>query len=186
MSKNEAAENEPTPDDQATATTDEAEAVIGSQAEAPALELVKKADPVTMHRMALDVEVNTHFRITVKQNVTPEQCMDEAFWCHLTNRLTPGDTLIVRPDDSSWELILNVVDNGPNFAHVHKKSFCELIPAVPREKLPSIYTIDHAGPIHKWRFLREGKMMRDGFATRELAIRAAAQHEMAVNRSVPK
>jgi hypothetical protein len=124
--------------------------------------------------------------MTVKQGTTPEQCMDESFWCHVTTRLIAGDTLIVRPDDSAWELILNVVDCGPNYAHVHKKSFCELVPAVPRAKLPSIYSVEHAGPIHKWRFLREGKMMRDGFATEALAQRAAQQHEMAVNRSAPK
>lgn len=150
------------------------------------LEVVEKAEPITMHRMQAEVEVNTHWRMTVKQGVTPEQCMDEAFWCHVTTRLIPGDTLIVRPDDSAWELVLNVVNCGPQYAHVHKKSFCELVPAEPRKTLPSIYKVEHAGPIHKWRFLREGKMMRDGFATEALAQRAAEQHQMAVNRSVPK
>lgn len=150
------------------------------------LEVVAKAEPVTMHRMQLEDEVNTRFRITVKQGITPDQCMDEAFWCHLTTRLIPGDTLIVRPDDSSWQLMLNVVNVGPQFAHVHKIGFHELCPSEPRAPLPSIYSVEHAGPIHKWRFLREGKMMRDGFATEALARRAAQQHEMAVNRSVPK
>lgn len=161
-------------------------AVTELQEEEPKLEVVKKAEPITMHRMAAEVEVNTHWRMTVKQDTTPEQCMDEGYWCHVTNRLIPGDTLIVRPDDSSWELILNVVNCGQNFAHVHKKSFCELVSSEPRTPAPSIYKVEFAGPIHKWRFLREGKMMRDGFATEALAQRAASQHQMAVNRSVPK
>lgn len=163
-----------------------AEVVTESQDEEPALKLVDNAIPVTMHRCQLEDEVNNRFRVTVKQGVTPEQCMAEGFWCHLTTRLAPGDTLIVRPDDSTWELVLNVVSNGSNYVHVHKKVFYDLVPAMPRAALPSIYKVDFAGPIHKWRFLREGRMMRDGFATESLAVRAAKQHEMAVNRSAPK
>ena len=169
--------------------TPEPEPVIGSQDEAETpvvLEVVPKAEPVTMHRLALEAEVNTPYRVTVKQGVTPEQCMDEAFWCHLGTRFIPGDTLNVRPDDSAWQLTLNVVNCGPQFAQVHKIAFCELAPATPREPMPSIYKVDFAGPIHKWRFLREGKMMRDGFATEALAQRAASQHQQAVNRAVPK
>lgn len=169
-----------------TPETEAPETEVQPEVEAPELTVVEKAEPVTMHRMALDAEINTHFRITVKQGITPEQCMDEGFWAHLTTRLIPGDTLVVRPDDSAWELVLNVVNVGPNFAHVHKKAYYDLVPAVAREVLPSIYKVEYAGPVHKYRFLREGKMMRDGFATEALAQRAAQQHEMAVNRSVPK
>jgi hypothetical protein len=150
------------------------------------LAAVKKANPVTMHRMKLEVEVNSRFRITVKNDVTPEDCMDEAFWCHLSTRIIAGDTLVVRPDDTTWELVLHVVNSGSQFVHVCKKAFYELVPDVPRAPLPSLYMVDHAGPIHKWRFHRDGKMMKDGFATESLARRAAQQHEMAVNRAVPK
>lgn len=154
--------------------------------EAPVLEIVEKAEPITMHRMQAEVEVNTPWRMTVKQGITPEQCMDEAFWCHVTGRLIPNDTLIVQPDDSSWRLVLNVVNCGPNFAQVEKLEFYDLVPSEPRKATASIYKVEFAGPIHKWRFLREGKLMRDGFATEALAQRAASQHQMAVNRSNPK
>jgi hypothetical protein len=157
-----------------------------SEAKTPELTVVEKAEPITMHRMAAEVEVNTVWRMTVKQDVTPEQCMDEAFWCHVSLRLIPGDTLIVRPDDSSWQLTLNVINAGPQFAQVHKVSFHELVPFESRDPLPSIYKVEYAGTVHKWRFLREGKMMRDGFASEALANRAAQQHQMAVNRSTPK
>lgn len=151
--------------------------------ERPELTVVEKAEPITMHRMAAEVEVNTVWRMTVKSEVTPEQCMDEAFWCHVSMRMIPGDTLIVKPDDSTWKLVLNVINCGPQFAHVEKESFIELAAPGSRAALPSIYTVEHAGPIHKWRFLRDGKNMRDGFATEALARRAAQQHEMAVNRA---
>lgn len=164
--------------------------VIGSQDEAveetPELKVVEKAEPVTLNRLALEDEVNTRFRVTVKEGTTPEQCMDEAFWAHLTTRIIPGDTLIVRPDSGSWELVLNVINAGHNFAHVHKKAFYDLVPAEPLKALPSLYKVDYSGPVHKWRFLRDGKMMRDGYASEALARRAAQQHEMAVNRANPK
>lgn len=185
MSKNEAVEKKPEVDDAAVTQSQQVD-TPEVEPEVPLLKVVEKAEPVTMHRLQLEAEVNSQWRVTVKQGITPEQCMDEAFWCHLTTRLIRGDTLVVRPDDSAWELVLNVVDSGSNFVHVHKKVYYDLIPAEPRAKLPSIYTTDYAGTIHQWRFLREGKMMRDGFATESLAIRAAVQHEMAVNRSIPK
>lgn len=150
------------------------------------LKVVPKAEPVTMHRMMLEDEINTRFRITVKQGVTPDQILDEGFWCHLSGRMIPGDTLIVRPDDSTWEAVLHVVNCGPQFAHVLQKQFYDLAPMDHRTHLPSIYKVEYAGPIHKWRFLREGKMMRDGFASEQLANRAASQHQMAVNRAIAK
>jgi len=166
----------------------EVEPVIGSQdeAETPELKVVEKAEAITMNRMQAEVEVNTHWRMTVKPGITPDQCMDEAFWCHVSGRLIAGDTLNVRPDDSAWQLTLNVISCGPQYAHVQKIGFHELVPAEPREALPSIYKIEYAGPVHKWRFMREGKMMRDGFASEALANRAAQQHQMAVNRVTPK
>jgi len=147
---------------------------------------VSKAEPVTMMRLSLEDEVNTRFRVTVKQGVTREQCLDESFWAHVSMRMSPGDTITVRPDDMAWELVLHVVNVGPQFAHVLEKAFYNLKPPTPIAKLPSIYKVEFAGPIHKWRFLRDGKMMRDGFATEDLAQRAAAQHQMAVNRVQPK
>lgn len=154
--------------------------------EKPELEVVKKVEPVTLNRMALEDEINTRYRITVKHGTTPDDCMDESFWAHLTHRMIPGDTLICRPDDGSWQLVLNVVNCGHNYAHVHKLDYTDLVPAEPRKALPSLYKVEYAGPIHKWRFLRDGKMMRDGYASEALATRAAQQHEMAVNRATPK
>lgn len=153
----------------------------------PELEVVeKKATPIGANRLALEAEMNTVRRVTVPNEVTPDDCMDEEFWCHVSMHFAPGDTLIVRPDDTSWELVLHVVNAGPQFAHVFKKEFYELTKMSDLPRVPSKYAVEYAGPVHKWRFLREGKMMRDGFATEALARRAANQHEMAVNRAPAK
>lgn len=141
-----------------------------------------KAEPVTLSRWGLEVEHNTLHRVNVKPEVTPEQCMDEGFWTHISMRFAPGDTIIVRPEHNEWELVLHVINAGTGFAHVLQKHYYNLAPVTELQPVPSLYKIEFAGNVHKWRFLREGKMMRDGFATRELAARAAHNHQMAVDR----
>ncbi len=141
-----------------------------------------KAEPVTLSRWGLADEKNTRHRVDVKPNVTPEQCMESGFWTHISMHFIPGDTIIVRPENNEWELVLHVVNCGPQFAHVVKKDFYSLVATTMLESVPTKYTVEWSGNVHKFRFLREGKMMRDGFATRELAARAAQNHQMAVDR----
>ena len=148
------------------------------------LKVVSKPAPLTQARFQLDVEANTPFRATVPDGVTPEDCMDEAFWAHLGLRMIIGDTLIVRPDTSEWELILHVANCGREFAHVVKKSFTDLRYDGPTAKSElSRYTVDFAGSTYKWRFKRDGSVLKDGFATKGLALKAAQNHQMAVDRS---
>lgn len=142
-----------------------------------------KADPVTLSRWGLADEKNTRHRVDVKTDVTPEQCLDEGFWTHISMHFMPGDTIIVRPEHNEWELELHVVNAGPQFAHVLKKHYYDLVPTTELETVPSLYKVEWAGNVRKWRFLREGKMMRDGFATKALAQRSAVNHQMAVDRS---
>jgi hypothetical protein len=142
----------------------------------------EKAEPVTLARWAIADEKNTRHRVDVKPGVTPEQCMNEGFWTHISMHFIPGDTIIVRPEHNEWELELHVANCGPQFAHVVKKNFYDLVPTTELQPIPSKYKVEWAGNVHKWRFLREGKMMRDGFATKALASRAATNHQMAVDR----
>ncbi len=141
-----------------------------------------KAEPVTLSRWGLADEKNTRHRVDVKLGITPEQCLDQSFWTHISMHFIPGDTIIVRPENNEWELELHVVNAGAQFAHVIQKNYYDLVPTTTLEALPSKYKVDWAGNVRKWRFLREGEMMRDGFATRGLAERAAHNHQMAVDR----
>jgi len=183
-----AAETPPLPNltgDQSLAKTLQAtDVVTGNEVDLPIEPVaeIKKAEPVTLSRWGLADEKNTRHRVDVKPDVTPEQCMDSGFWTHISMRFVPGDTILVRPENNEWELELHVADCGPQFAHVVKKQFYSLVPTTMLNLVPSKYTVDWAGTVHKFRFLREGEMMRDGFATRELASRAAANHQMAVDR----
>lgn len=142
----------------------------------------EKAIPPSIGRFGLQVERVQKWRLDVPITVSPEQCMDEGFWTHLAAHLRPGDEVRVLPDDMRWELVLHVVNAGKDFVQVVKKAFYELVPKQQRIALPPKYTFDYAGTTHKHRVLREGKMLKDGFATEALAHRWAANHEAAVNR----
>ncbi len=145
-----------------------------------------RANPVILSRTGLEAEYNTHLRVNVPVGVTPEQCMDEGFWAHVSTRMTIGDTLIVRPDNGEWELVLHVANCGREFAHVVKKTFYDLRSNASTRAEPSRYSVDYAGAVYKFRFLRDGKVMKDGFASKSLAERAALNHQMAVDRVKPK
>ncbi len=141
-----------------------------------------RAKALTQSRFQLADEVRTVWRVTCEQGTTPEQCLHEGFWANLSRLLKPGDEIQILPDNQTWRMDVHVVGSGHNFAHVVKLSFFDLKPITPFVKLPSIYKVEFAGAHYKWRFLREGKMMQDGFDTEALARRAAANHEAAVQR----
>jgi len=154
-----------------------------SESEKPTLEVVERPSPVLIHRMQLADEINTRWHAYVPPGVTPDQCMDEAFWSHVGTRLTMGDTLVVRPDTMEWELVLHVAGCGREYAHVVKKHYYDLKHDATNKPEPSRYSTDFAGGVHKFRFLRDGVVMKDGFASKDLAERAAKNHQMAVDRS---
>jgi hypothetical protein len=158
--------------------------IIDETEEQPELKVVEKPNPITQSRFQLDVEANTRFRATVPEGVTPEDCMDESFWAHLGMRMMIGDTLIVRPDTGEWELVLHVANCGREFAHVVKKDLFDLRHDGSAKSEQSRYSVDFAGSTHKWRFKRDGEVLKDGFATKGLAQQAAKNHQMAVDRSV--
>lgn len=162
----------------------EASEIVDDTEGQPELKVVEKPTPITQSRFQLDVEANTPFRATVPDGVTPEDCMDEAFWAHLGQRMIIGDTLIVRPDTGEWELVLHVANCGREFAHVVKKELYDLVYRGPTaQSEQSRYSVDFAGSTHKWRFKRDGVVLKDGFATKGLAQKAAQNHQMAVDRS---
>ena len=157
---------------------------IEDTADAPEAKIPEpiKATPPGIGRFGLQVEHNQKWRLNVPMEVTPKQCMDEGFWTHLAAQLRPGDEIRVFPDNMAWELVLHVINAGKAYAHVAKKALYELAPYAEHIKVPSIYKVDFAGTTHRWRVLREGKMLKDNFATEALARRWAANHEAAVNR----
>ncbi len=141
-----------------------------------------KAKPLTMSRFQLAAEKRNVWRVEVEVGTTVEQVLDEAFWANVGSILRPGDEIQVLPDDYAWRLDLHVAGAGRLYAHVVKLNYFNLTPTTAPVKLPSIYEIKFAGAHYKWRVLRKGEPLLDGFETESLARRAAAEHEKAVNR----
>ncbi len=141
-----------------------------------------KISPPGLNRFGLAAEHIQPWLMNVPQKTLPEQCLEEEFWQHVAMHLSPGDTIIVRPDDMAWKMELHVVNAGHNWAQVAREHFSQF---ATREELPtvkSIYTTRYAGTTHKWQVLRKGELLKEGIETEALARRAAANHELAARR----
>jgi len=141
-----------------------------------------KAKAITMSRFHNLVDRLNHWYVEAEMGTTVEQVMDESYFANISMHLRAGATITVMPDDMAWKLELHVSGSGNKWAHVVKLNYYDLTPATPPVKLPSIYKVEYAGSHHKFRVLREGNMLKDGFETESLAARWAKNHEDAVNR----
>ncbi len=144
--------------------------------------LSKKGKAITAARVSLLEQARNTWLVNVDMETTAEQCLDGSYWEHIAKQLRPGDEIHVMPDDMSWELVLHVAGQEPLFAHVVKKAYYDLMPATAPVIVPSRYSVNFAGAHHKWRVLRDGKPLKDGFETADLARRYAANHQQAVER----
>lgn len=145
-------------------------------------EEVKKVAPITVSRFGLEAQFNQAWRVNVPMGITHEDTMNEGFWQHLSNRFTPGDTVIVMPDDMAWRQILHVAEAGKNYAYMQQLELYKFESATTREEPPSEYRVDYGGSHHKWRVILGDRMLKDGFETRSLAARWAGNHEAARDR----
>jgi hypothetical protein len=141
-----------------------------------------KAPALTMPRFGLAEEHRNIWRVTVPIGTIPEQVMDEAFWSNVSRLLQPGDEIQVLPDNYAWRRDLFVTASGTNWAQVQVLDHYDLSQAEARAGIPSRYKAEFAGAHHKWRVLRDGEPLKDGFASEKLARQWAANHEAAVNR----
>lgn len=141
-----------------------------------------KAPPLTIPRFGLAEETRNIWRCSVTDETHPNQCLEEGFWANVANLLQPGDTIQVLCDSYRWRMDLFVVASGNTWAQVSRLALYDLSPARPHTTLPSKYQINFAGAHHKWRVIRDGEPIKDGFASEALARKWAANHEAAVNR----
>jgi hypothetical protein len=145
-------------------------------------EVMEKAPSLTMPRFGLAAEVRNIWRVSVPSATLPEQVMEESFWSNVARLLQPGDEIQILPDSFSWRRDVFVLASGSNWAQVCVLDHYDLTPSKAHQKVPSKYKVEFAGSHHKWRVLREGEPMKDGFASEKIAYQWAANHEAAVNR----
>jgi len=166
-------------------TTEEQDAPETKATEAaPLLDkpLDPKAKAITMSRFGLAAELRNIWMVTCEMGTTVEQILEGSYWANVARLLRAGDEIIVRPDDMSWELVLHVRGSESLFAHVTKKALYDLAPSTEPVPVPSRYKVEFAGAHHKFRVLRDGEPLKDGFETADLARRYAANHQAAVER----
>lgn len=157
-------------------------ATAQKELETPELDDAPAAQGITVARFGLLEHHNSIWRVNAPMGVTPKQTLNEQYWEHVSMHLRPGDEIRVMPDNMAWEQVLHVVNAGKLYAHVIEKELYLLTPSTEGIKLPSVYKVEFTGSHHKWRVIREGRMLKDGFASEALATRYAANHEAAVNR----
>lgn len=159
---------------------------IDEQVDAPAQsseEIPLKFKPVGRNRFQLASERENHYRVDVSVECTKEQVLDPSFWEHISQFLRPTDTITVIREDIGWKMVLFVRDAGHNWANVVEESFQDFGGSMtPQDQLPSRYKIDWAGTQNKWRVQFDGKPLKDGFASKELAHKFAANHALALKR----
>lgn len=141
-----------------------------------------KSAALTMPRFGLAEEARNIWYGTVEKGTTPSQVLEESFYSHVARLLQPGDEIILIADNFAWRKWVQVIACGSIWAQVAELEHYDLTPARPHENLPSKYKVEFAGAHHKWRVLREGDPIKDGFASEKLARQWAANHEAAVNR----
>ena len=141
-----------------------------------------KSAALTMPRFGLAEESRNIWYATVEHGTLPVHVLEESFWSHVARLLQPGDEIIVMSDNMAWRKDVQVIACGSIWAQVVELQHYDLTPAKQHDKIPSKYKVEFAGAHHKWRVLREGEPLKDGFASEKLAAQWAAQHEAAVNR----
>lgn len=139
--------------------------------------------PVGANRFGLLEEKQNHYRIEAKINVTKEMALDPTFYEHIAQRLQQTDVITILREDIAWKLQVIVLDCGHNWATVAEEQFYDYGGEhVPSDPLPSRYAVQWAGTANKWRVTFDKKVIKDGFATKEIAHRFASQHALALKR----
>lgn len=159
-----------------------AESKLEQEHEAEQVEIAP-AQPLGLPRFGLAEEARNLWYATVPKEVLPDQVMDEAFWSNVARLLQPGDEIIVTCETFAWRRELMVMAAGQIWAQVVELHHYDLASRKAQpHRLASKYKIEFAGAHHKWRVLRDGEPLKDGFASEKIAAQWAANHEAAVNR----
>ncbi len=153
---------------------------------APVAEPVKEAAPIAA-LLASEIkarESGVHFNtweVVPKAGTPIENLLRPEFWGNVSQRLRPGDTLIVFPRDCVWYAELLCWDAGQNWAHV------EIVMAKQRPQFQSVAGVAEdfeiaRDPIDGWVVKRKytGAKMKGNLASHEDARKWLLEHQKAL------
>lgn len=151
--------------------------------EEPVEEVPQTVKPVGVNRFGLLAEHANLWRVNCHVDTKPEDVLQPEFWEHISRHLNRGDSIQVMPDDMSWKMVLHVHDRGHNWANVKREEFYEYGGASePQEDIPANYKVRFAGSTHQYQVEFNGKKLKSGFATKEIAHQYVKNHAAAVKR----
>lgn len=111
-----------------------------------------------------------------------EALLQPDYWVHIAKYLKPWSRIEVRAEDGSYFAELIVRESGRLFAVVDVLRKVEL----GKAKTPAVtdpeFTVEYAGPHHKWRVIRskDKTVMEKGFETKEAAELWRLNHNKAL------
>lgn len=115
--------------------------------------------------------------------VTKEDLERTAFWVHNAKLCRPRDFIHAFCVDGSFYARLLVTAIGPKDVRCHTLEFVKLDPVDPNLlALPAGYTVGWAGTIAKWRVIRNGQVLREGFDQESMARSWLSNHITSVAR----
>lgn len=98
------------------------------------------------------------YYVDVDPDVTQDEIMDPLFWQHMSNRLSLGDEVVVRPADYSFRLHAEVVAKDPlgHWIAMRKISYTEGMPFKADAVDRSEYSYGRDPVEGPWRVLHRG------------------------------
>lgn len=112
-----------------------------------------------------------------EQGVLPEELIDEAYWCHLANKIRPFDEVRAFSEDRGWYAKYLVLDVGTNWARVKLLEKHLLDGMTPETRRPAVgYQVIFKGNIRLWCIVRDAdkKVIKDGMKSESEAYGALA------------
>lgn len=123
-------------------------------------DLGELAKPLAIDRCFLREHKDPGIWICLERGTPYDKVFEPSFWANvaLAKRFEPGQTITVRNDEMTVFAELIILDCGRNWATVaeySRKTLDELTKSRPPLKQQPRHKVEHAGPVEKWRIVRD-------------------------------
>ena len=138
------------------------------------------AQPLQLSRMKEGQYARNVFSVTVPNNVTIADIVEETYWQHVARNLRLRDRIEVMPDNGEWFVELMVTSVGKLHAGVAIMRENQFTTPEIQASEASAYEIKYAGPHVKYQVIKNGVVVADSFDTEQVARRWVTSHIEAI------
>jgi hypothetical protein len=130
--------------------------------------------------------MGSHWGIVAPAGVSIEMICTPSFWCNVAPQLRVADTIDVHSDGRDFYAKLYVREVGRARVSVAQIQYVEFGALAETSEPAAAHRIRYAGPHQKWCVERvaDGRMLKDGCATREDAETAMKGIDASIDRKV--